>query len=590
MEPMRLFLATLLLAGLANAAMVRVVKTDKGFQLLRDGKPYLIKGAGGSDHLDRLAASGGNSIRTWDAKGIRPLLDRAHKLGLTVTVGIWLGQERHGFDYTNADAVHAQLERARGYILELKDHPALLAWGIGNEVEGDGNNAAVWLAVNQVARMAKQVDPNHPTLTVIAELGGKKVQNLHRFCPDIDIVGINSYGGITSVAERYRKAGGTKPYVITEFGPIGQWEVEKTAWGAPVEQTSTAKAIWYRQGYSRAVFGAPGLCLGSYVFLWGHKQEATATWFGMFLPDGTRTGAVDAMSELWSNRPPANRCPEIAKLTMDKTSGLKPGDIVTAALDASDSAGDPLKVEWVVRPESGMYNTGGDAQEAMPNVPDAVIENSAASATVRAPKFGGGYRLFAYVRDDKGGGAVANVPFHVDGPKPVYRAPAAKLPLVLYADGLETPPYTPSGWMGNTDAIAMDDACETKPRSGKTCLKVEYKAADNWGGVVWQSPPDDWGDRPGGFELSKAKRLTFWVRGEAGGETVECKLGILGKDKPYHDTATATSGTLTLTTEWQQITIDLAGRDLTVIKTGFVWVVAGQGKPVTFYLDDIQYE
>ena len=45
-------------------------------------------------------------------------------------------------------------------------------------------------------------------MTVIAELGGEKVKNLHRLCPDIDIVGINSYGGAASVPQRYRKAGG----------------------------------------------------------------------------------------------------------------------------------------------------------------------------------------------------------------------------------------------------------------------------------------------------------------------------------------------------------------------------------------------
>lgn len=151
-------------------------------------------------------------------------------------------------------------------------------------------------------------------------------------------------------------------------------------------------------------------------------------------------------------------------------------------------------------------------------------------------------------------------------------------------------PYVPSGWMGNTKAIAVDDASTTKPHTGNTCMKVEYKANDNWAGVVWQSPESDWGDRPGGFDLSKAKRLTFWIRGEAGGEQVECKLGIIGKDKPYHDTGAATSSPLTLTIDWQQIAIPLAGRDLTVVKTGFVWTLAGQGKPVTFYLDDVRYE
>ena len=120
-------------------------------------------------------------------------------------------------------------------------------------------------------------------------------------------------------------------------------------------------------------------------------------------------------------------------------------------------------------------------------------------------------------------------------------------------------------------------------------MKIEYRAADNFGGVVWQDPPNDWGDKAGGHDLSGAKKLSFWARGEKGGEKVECKFGILGADKKFADSSTG-STTVELTNEWKQYTIDLNGKDLSRIKTGFCWVVAGQGAPITFYLDDVQYE
>ena len=63
-------------------------------------------------------------------------------------------------------------------------------------------------------------------------MGGDKVQQLHKHCPDIDIIGINSYGGGVSLADRYRAAGATKPFVITEFGPPVTWETKLNEFGA----------------------------------------------------------------------------------------------------------------------------------------------------------------------------------------------------------------------------------------------------------------------------------------------------------------------------------------------------------------------
>jgi len=567
-------------------SVVRIEQTERGHRLTRDGEPYFIRGAGGKDHLAELVRAGGNSIRTWGADGIGPLLDQAHQLGLTVTVGLWLGHERHGFDYQDGDAVAKQLEAAKASILRYRDHPAVLMWGVGNEMEGEGNNPAVWYAVNHVARMAKELDPRHPTMTVIAELGGKKVQNLHRFCPDIDVVGINTYGGVLSVGERYVKAGGKKPYVVTEFGPPGQWEVGKTAWGAPREMSSTEKAKWYLRGYREGTAAHPDLCLGSYVFIWGAKQEATATWYGLFLADGARLGAVESMTQVWGGEASANRCPLIEALSVDRAHGLRPGDTVRASLEAADPDGDALTVKWILRRESGSYATGGDAQAAQPEFADAIVKSDARSAQVRMPRSGGGYRLFAYVYDGQGNAAVANQPLHVEGK---ILAPVAKVPFLVYGDAQKGQPYAPSGYMGNTGAIKMQLACSERPFRGSTCLKVEYTAADQWGGVVWQSPPDDWGDRPGGYDLTAANTLALWARGANGNEAVTFGVGIIGPDKPFQDSAKVELKDVRLTKEWQRYRIPLEGRDLSAMKSGFHWVVAAKGAPITFYLDEIQF-
>jgi hypothetical protein len=575
----------------ASAVEVRLVKTTSGFQLLRSGTPYVIKGAGGSGSMEKLKAIGGNSVRTWSAEKLGPVLDEAQKLGMTVTVGIWLGHERHGFNYSDAEQVAKQTEMVRETVLKFKDHPAVLLWALGNEMEGPaGDNAAIWSHINSLAAMVKRLDPAHPTMTVIAEIGGAKVKNVHRLCPEIDVVGINSYAGAASLPRRYKEAGGTKPYVLTEFGPPGTWESPKTSWGAVIEPTSTEKALSYRKAWDLAVTAEP-ICLGGYAFTWGHKQEATATWFGMLLPDGTKLGAADALAAAWTGNAPDARSPEIASLKVSGAAEIDPGVTVKAALDSSDPGGNPLRVRWVLQPEAERYGSGGDAEAALPTLPEAIIRGDLKGAEIKLPKEPGGYRLYAYVENGKGGAAVANVPLLVKGAVKLADGAPAKLPLVVYDEATrEKPAYFPTGWMGNLKAVKMDEAWAQNPHSGKTSARFEYGAAADWAGVVWQNPGNDWGDLPGGWNLTGAKRLLFWARGDKGGEVLAFQFGLLGRDKKFFDTAQGKVENVRLTTEWKEYSIDLTGKDLKRVKTGFAWVVAGQGAPVVFYLDDVRFE
>lgn len=168
---------------------------------------------------------------------------------------------------------------------------------------------------------------------------------------------------------------------------------------------------------------------------------------------------------------------------------------------------------------------------------------------------------------------------------------AVKLPFSVYDDrGSVGNHYIPSGWMGNAKATKMDDGCTVNPHGGKTCLKFEYSATDNWAGIVWQDPINDWGDLAGGSNLTGAKKLKFWARGEKGEEVVSFKFGILGSDKKFSDSANGEMADVKLTKEWTEYSFDLAGKDLTRIKTGFCWSLAGQASPVVFYLDDIRFE
>ena len=180
---------------------------------------------------------------------------------------------------------------------------------------GPGDNPAIWREVNRLARRIKELDPNHPVMTVVANICPEKLAAIAEHAPDVDILGINAYAGVAGIAGRLRKEGWTRPYCISEFGLPGPWEVEHTAWNAPLEPSSLEKATATADAQAAIMEDAP-LCVGSYAFLWGQKQEATSSWFSMFLQTGEKTPRVDAMARAWTGRWPENRAPVLDEVAV----------------------------------------------------------------------------------------------------------------------------------------------------------------------------------------------------------------------------------------------------------------------------------
>jgi hypothetical protein len=588
---------TALVAGAPIKVEVRKTADGK-WELLRGGKPYFVKGVGGDYSREVLVADGGNSIRLWGVDAnTRKELDEDEKQGVTVALGYWVGHKTDGFKADDPATVKQQLEEFKQVVRTYRNHPAVLVWAIGNEMENGNDTPALWESVEDLAKAAHELDPNHPTMTVIAEVGGNKVANLHKYCPDIDIVGINSYAGGQNVGDRYLKqvpAGTAKPFIITEFGPPGQWEYwSRTKFKALNEMSSTEKATWYRNSYQKTVLGHPGECLGSYAFYWGNKVEATVTWYGMFLPDGSKLAAVDTMQELWTGKAPKYLCPVIKKLAINGSNEVSPGDTVTASVDASDPQGDKLKYEWVMYRELGTYNIQEQGAGAGQAFTEAIEQNGEPQVSVKMPDMNGVYRIYCYVRNEHGAAATGSLPVLVKGgQEPSFKAPVAKLPYLIYGEE-QGNTFVASGYTDNTNAVAMDEYCTDHPHSGKTCIKAMYKESTGKGGVVWQSPANDWGDKPGGLDFTGARKLTFWARGEKGGEKATFGFGFLtkdtAKDKKYLDSDNGTLN-VTLTPDWQFYTIYVSDKNLKLIKSGFFWSVEANGAPVTFYLSTIKWE
>jgi hypothetical protein len=405
-------------------AKVEIRQAAGKFQMYVNNQPFYVKGAGlefGSQ--EKLAAHGANAFRTWRTENGREsgqaVLDRAHTNGLYVAMGLEVGRERHGFDYNDSAAVAQQLEAIKAEVLKYKDHPALLTWIIGNELNLRATNPKIWEAVNQISKMIHQVDPNHPTMTALAGIGPDLIAQIKTHAPDLDLIGIQSYADIVNLPRYLKESKWDRPYLVTEWGATGHWEVGKTAWGAPIENDSTAKADFYQKRYEAAIRPDQTQCLGSFVFLWGQKQERTPTWYGMFLETGEETATVDVMHYLWNNEWPKNRSPRLEGYSLDGQTAhqnirLIPGKSYTAKMTARDDNNDALTYSWEILEESRDLKDGGDAESKPHSLPGLISMSNKPETTLTVPEKPGAYRLFGYVFDGKGGAAHVNIPFHVE--------------------------------------------------------------------------------------------------------------------------------------------------------------------------------
>jgi|YNPMSStandDraft_1061717.scaffolds.fasta_scaffold14914_2 hypothetical protein len=188
----------------------------------------------------------------------------------------------------------------------------------------------------------------------------------------------------------------------------------------------------------------------------------------------------------------------------------------------------------------------------------------------------------------------------VEAVQPVVYAPTlvgfkVQFPFYVYKDRISRENhYIPSGWMGDYGDIKLNENWKENPKDGMSCIKIEYSAkraqGQGWAGIYWQNPANNWGTVKGGFDLRGATKLTFYARGEKGGEICEFKMG--GIRGEYSDSDAATTGPVALTKGWKKYTIDLKGLDLSYISGGFCWVITANDNPdgAVIYIDEIVYE
>jgi len=405
----------------AEVTKAEIRKTNEGFRIFLNDELFYVKGVGAGESTDpaELVRHGANAARTWTTYNGKQILDLAHQYGLKVFMGIWLVPERHGANYNDENQVRAQYERVRKVVMELKDHPALFCWGLGNELNLNASNLEVWNAVNDISKMIHELDPNHLTTTSLAGFESELLEEIVKRAPDLDFISTQLYGPMDSFNEIISKSVYKGPVLVTEWGATGYWEVPKTDWGAPIENHSSKKADLYLSRYQNGILKQSKQVMGSFAFLWGQKQERTPTWFGMFLADGTETEAIDVMHYAWKGTWPENRTPRLEAFSLDGKQPidnirLKVGQEYTAQVKVTDPDNDALIYKWVIMEESKSNKSGGDKEETPPEIKGLFNDDSGDTATFSAPAVSGAYRLFIYVYDGNNHAAHANIPFFVE--------------------------------------------------------------------------------------------------------------------------------------------------------------------------------
>ncbi|OXS37258.1 coagulation factor 5/8 type domain protein [Streptomyces sp. XY006] len=399
---------------------VKVTGSRGNWQLTVGGQPYTVKGltwgpaiADAPKYLPDVKSMGVNTIRTWGTDGgTRPLLDSAAANGLKVVNGFWLqpggGPGSGGCVNYVTDTTYKtnMLTEFAKWVEEYKNHPATLMWNVGNEsvlglqncysgTELEAQRNAYTGFVNDVAKKIHSIDPDHPVTSTDAWTGAWPYYK--RNAPDLDLYSMNSYGDICGVREDWEQGGYTKPYLITEGGPAGEWEVPDDANGVPDEPTDAQKA----EGYTKAwdcVTGHRGVALGATLFHYGVEHDFGGVWFNL-VPDGLKRLSYYAVKRAYTGTAGNdNTPPVISGMAVSPASSAPAGGEFTVRADVRDPDGDPITYKIFL---SGNYANGDKRL-----VEAAWRSTGNGTFAVTAPEKLGVWKVYIQAEDGRGNAGI----------------------------------------------------------------------------------------------------------------------------------------------------------------------------------------
>ena len=286
-------------------------------------------------------------------------------------------------------------------------------------------------------------------------------------------------------------------------------------------------------------------------------------------------------------------CPKILSIKVDHDQ-VRPGAAIHATLETANPSGHPLSAKWVLTVDPARYITGGEFSRAARVIDNAITGGDLNGADVQMPSELGPYWLYAHVRDDAGGAATAVVPLDAADPSSAAAGRPVSLPFKVYASDLVDPPFAWSGWMGDNGSVALDLRCADNPHSGSTCMKLQFKSPNGFGGIAAQNPPERSGATSRAGIISPARdQADVLGRGEEGERTCRSSLASSAATKNI-PILIMPSFPMFSSPKIEAVSSDRSFRGRTPgAHQDRVCVGSGRQRQtrVTFYLDaDIQYE
>ncbi|MFD3790369.1 discoidin domain-containing protein [Streptomyces cyaneofuscatus] len=351
-------------AAHAAGSVVEVTGSQGDWQLTVDGSPYTVKGvtwgpsvADAERYMPDVKSMGVNTIRTWGTDATtKPLLDTAAANGIKVIAGFWLqpgggpgsgGCVNYLTDTAYKNDMLAEFPR---WVETYRDHEGVLMWNVGNEsVLGLQNccsgealeqqRDAYTSFVNEIAKKIHDVDPKHPVTSTDAWTGAWPYYKKN--APDLDLYAVNSYDAVCDIRSTWEQSGYDKPYIVTEGGPTGEWEVPDDANGVPEEPTDVEKATGYKSAWD-CVQDHPGVSLGATLFHYGTEYDFGGVWFNL-LPAGQRRLSYYAVKEAFGASTSGDDTPPvIGGFAVDNASAVPAGRTFRMSASVTDPDGDAL--------------------------------------------------------------------------------------------------------------------------------------------------------------------------------------------------------------------------------------------------------